>query len=124
MVSERLTKKKSSENRFKLETRYQNEQRLNNPFKHHHENRFIGDLEWEAEDKTCLGFTDTAVHPKMKRSEICISSPHWALTAMTTTSTEGIGPHSYLYKPFNISGYITTANASEETKAALIEGIL
>lgn len=56
LVSERLTKKKSSENRFKLETRYQNEQRLNDPFKQHHENRFIGDLEWEAEDKNLPWF--------------------------------------------------------------------
>lgn len=41
---------KSSENRFKLETRYQNEHKLNRPFKEHHENRFMGI--WRGKQRT------------------------------------------------------------------------
>lgn len=62
-------------------------------FKQHHENRLLfGGMEWEAEDKTSLGFADTttAIHPQTNRSGTCTSSYsalRWPLTTMTNGHT-------------------------------------
>lgn len=72
---------KSSENRFKLETRYQNEHKLKALLKSITRTGSWG-YGGGSRGQASLGFTDTAVHPNM-RSGMSSSSPHWPLIAMT-----------------------------------------